>query len=210
MIIKCEFLFRKNNVPVELQLCFGCSFLVGTFCEKSTFYRISIGLSILLESKLGCIQRVPLLGTILFDAFLVTRQHRFGFTVFFGIETFPEILCRQRVPSLVILIFCTTFYRISIGLSILLESKLGCIQRVPLLGTILFEAFLVTRQHRFGFTVFFGIETFPEILCRQRVPSLVILIFCTQRDDEKVQRIPIFCVFRHSETFQFFSILWNL
>ena len=47
--------------------------------------------------------------------------------------------------------------------------------RVPPLGTIVFKAFLVTRHNRrFGFTVFSALRF---LICRQMVPSLVILFF---------------------------------
>ena len=96
----------------------------------------------------------------------------------------------------------STFCRISIGAPILLESTLGCFQRVPLLSAIVFEAFFVTRQHRRFYGCFPTLcEFFLEyFLCRQRVPSLGIWIFCNQRDEKNAQRV-LFCIFWHKGTF---------
>ena len=47
--------------------------------ERSNFHKISIGLPILLKSKLGCFQRVPPLGNIVFEAFSVTICGNFSF-----------------------------------------------------------------------------------------------------------------------------------
>ena len=64
--------------------------------------------------------------------------------------------------------------------------------KVPPLGTIVFEAFFVSRQHkRFGFTVFSAIwDFFKKIFMSQKVPSLIIFdFFCTQLDDTKTQNM---------------------
>ena len=47
--------------------------------ERSNFHKISIGLPFLLKSKLGCFQRVPPLGNIVFEAFSVTICGNFSF-----------------------------------------------------------------------------------------------------------------------------------
>ena len=59
--------------------------------EKSTFYRISQGLPFLLESNIGCFQRVPSLGTIVYKAFFVTRQQSEDLVIllFRHCDTFP-------------------------------------------------------------------------------------------------------------------------
>ena len=54
--------------------------------ERSRFYRISQGLPTLLASNLECFQRVPPLVTLVFKAFVVTRQlGRFGVTGFLAL-----------------------------------------------------------------------------------------------------------------------------
>ena len=60
--------------------CVSCPTLTVTFLQttdltlKGPFYRTSLDLPTLLESNLGCFQRVPPLVTIVFEAFVVTRQ----------------------------------------------------------------------------------------------------------------------------------------
>ena len=90
-----------------------------------------------------------------------------------------------------------TYHRISLDFPTWLKSNLVCFWRQPHLATIVFKAFVVTRQLRgFAFSVFFGVASlFAEIFgCRQ----CVHLIFGTQLDDEKV---PFFSMFWHCETF---------
>ena len=43
--------------------------------ERSTFYKVAIGIPIVRESKLGYFQMVPPLGTRVFESFFVTRGH---------------------------------------------------------------------------------------------------------------------------------------
>ena len=88
----------------------------------------------------------------------------------------------------------STFYRIYIGLPILLESNFGVFRKVAPLATRAFRAFVVTRQlQMFGFSALR--DFFRNLSYHQRVLSLVILMFCHQLDD------PFFCVFRQCETF---------
>ena len=75
---------------------------------KVHFLQNFLGLPTLLESKLRWFQRVPLLGTIVFGAFFVTRQiKRIAFTGFSAFRLFSSnfFSSRLRVPSLVILFF---------------------------------------------------------------------------------------------------------
>ena len=91
----------------------------------------------------------------------------------------------------------STFYRTSLSLPTVLESNLGYFQKVPPLATIGFKAFVVTRQlRRFGFFYFFSaVRLFSKFFkCRQRVPLLIILIFCNQLD-KKAQRVFSFAFF---------------
>ena len=67
--------------------------------ERSTFYRNSLGLPTLLESNLGCFQRVLLLTAIVLKSFVATRQlRRFGFTGFRHCEIFPKF-CNVAIGS---------------------------------------------------------------------------------------------------------------
>ena len=99
------------------------------------------------------------------------------------------LFMQQKMPDPKITFLCRPetshwkvhFYRIPICLPTLLESNLGCFQRVPPFATIVFEALVVTRQLQ-NLYVSKG--------------SLVISSFWNQLDNEKAQRVHSFAVFR--------------
>ena len=118
----------------------------------------------------------------------------------------PYILVGAFCETLLVtFFFFHTERSTSLGLLTLLASNFGCFQKVPLLATIVFKAFVVTRQ--LGFFYFFRhCETFPPkyLNATKGFPLCFFLIFCNQLDDKKG---PFFCVFRRYESVSKFPFL---